>query len=124
MSTFKSSLPLTHIGTATTVIENDGVNFLTDPVFAVAGAKYDLGVAVLESNRGPAIKLTETPPIDAVLLSHKDHPDNIDKLGRQLLEARKVITTIDGVKKLAPRPGVHGIKPWKTSKAQCWWKII
>ena len=114
MSTFKSPLSITYIGTATVLIEIDGVNLLTDPVFADGGAEYDLSVVVLKSSRGPAIKLNELPPIDAVLLSHEDHPDNLDEVGRQLLDGRKVITTIDGAKQLASRPGVRGIKPWET----------
>jgi hypothetical protein len=33
---------------------------------------------------GPALQLHDIPPIDAVLLSHEDHVDNLDPLGRQL----------------------------------------
>ncbi|KAI9272824.1 beta-lactamase superfamily domain-containing protein [Phascolomyces articulosus] len=116
MTTFESPLSVTYIGTATVLIEIDGINLLTDPVFRDAGAEYDLGVVVLKSTQGPAIKLNELPPIDAVLLSHEDHPDNLDESGRLLLDGRKVITTMDGAKKLAPRPGVRGINPWETVK--------
>lgn len=30
-STFKSSISITHIGTATAILSIDGINFLTDP---------------------------------------------------------------------------------------------
>lgn len=112
--TFTSSLSITHIGTATAILELDGVNLITDPFFSPAGTEWDLGIAILKNTRGPAIGLQNLPVIDAVLLSHEDHPDNLDEVGRQLLDGRRVLTTMDGAKKLAPRPGVHGMKPWET----------
>lgn len=111
---FKSNVTITHIGTATAIIEIDGVNLLTDPVFSDAGTEYDMGIVVLKSADGPALGLHQLPQIDAVLLSHEDHPDNLDEAGRKLLDGRKVITTMDGAKKLQPRPAVRGIRPWET----------
>ncbi|KAI9468456.1 MAG: beta-lactamase superfamily domain-containing protein [Benjaminiella poitrasii] len=114
-STFKTPLNMTFITTATTIMEVDGVTFLTDPFFSEAGASFDTGVGVvLEISEDPALKLNQIPPIDAVLLSHEDHFDNLDPLGRQLLDGRRVITTMDGAKNLKPRPGVVGIQPWQT----------
>lgn len=81
-STFKSTLSITHIGTATALLEIDGVNFLTDPFFSPAGTEFDVGPAVLKISDNPALGLADLPPIDAVLLSHEDHPDNLDPLGR------------------------------------------
>jgi hypothetical protein len=34
---FKASVAMTHIGTATAIIEIDGVRFITDPMFLPAG---------------------------------------------------------------------------------------
>lgn len=113
-SNFKSSLNITHIGTATAIVEIGGVNLLTDPVFSPAGTEWDLGFNVLKKTETSPIGLQNLPPIDAVLLSHEDHPDNLDELGRQLLDGRRVLTTMDGAKKLAPRPGVRGLQPWET----------
>ncbi|EED21359.1 Zn-dependent hydrolases of the beta-lactamase fold, putative [Talaromyces stipitatus ATCC 10500] len=110
----KSSLTITHIGTATAIIDVDGVNLLTDPFFSPANTEWDIGVTVLKNTDTPAMSLETLPPIDAILLSHEDHPDNLDELGRRLLDGRKVLTTIDGAKKLAPRPGVRGLQPWET----------
>jgi L-ascorbate metabolism protein UlaG (beta-lactamase superfamily) len=109
---FSAPLAITHIGTATAIIHVDGVNLLTDPVFSPAGTEWDLGIAVLKLADTPAMTLADLPPIDAVLLSHEDHPDNLDEPGRAALEGRHVFTTADGAKKLAPRPGVRAIKPW------------
>ncbi|KAI8143362.1 beta-lactamase superfamily domain-containing protein [Fennellomyces sp. T-0311] len=108
------NLTMTHIGTATAILDIDGVKLLTDPVFDDVGAEYDLGIVLLKSTTGPAIGIKDLPPIDAVLLSHEDHPDNLDDTGRQLLDGRVVITTVDGAKKLQPRPGVTAIRPWET----------
>lgn len=71
-------------------------------------------MATLTVSDDPALKLNQLPVIDAVLLSHEDHFDNLDDLGRQLLNGRLVFTTVDGAKNLAPRPAVQGMKPWET----------
>lgn len=107
------SLKVTFIGTATAILEINGVRFITDPFFSPAGSKFvvspDLAIEVGED---PALQLNQLPTIDAVLLSHEDHPDNLDPLGRQLLDGRHVFTTMDGAKNLAPRPAVQGLGPW------------
>ncbi|KAL5044228.1 hypothetical protein BDW71DRAFT_199100 [Aspergillus fruticulosus] len=131
-----SSITVTHITTATAIISVDGINFLTDPVFCPAGSAYEYDgwakapnleeewgfkeippPSTLRSIHGPALQLSEIPPIDAVLLSHEDHVDNLDPLGRQLLDGRRVYTTPDGAKNLQPRPGVVGLQPWQTVEA-------
>lgn len=71
----------------------------------------------LTSVEGPALQLQQLPPIDAILLSHEDHIDNLDPEGRKLLDGRRVFTTLDGAKNLAPRPGVIALKPWMTTEA-------
>ncbi|KAM0426337.1 hypothetical protein ACHAPT_008378 [Fusarium lateritium] len=105
---------ITHIGTATAILQINGVNLLTDPFFSPAGTQWNVGAIVLEISDTPAMALHDLPAIDAILLSHEDHPDNLDELGRRLLDGRRVITTIDGAKKLSPRPDVRGISPWET----------
>lgn len=114
-STFKSSFSITHIGTATAIFEIDDVKFLTDPFFSPAGTTWDVGNGmVLKNTDTPALGLENLPPIDAILLSHEDHVDNLDEYGRQLLNGRHVFTTVDGGKNLQPRPAVRGMKPWET----------
>lgn len=111
---FKSSLEITHITTATAIIDIDGVKFITDPVFAPAGTEYPYPTTTLRLSDDPAIPLNALPAIDAVLLSHEDHEDNLDEFGRRLLDGRKVITTPDGAKNLSPRPDVRAVQPWET----------
>ncbi|KAK5655382.1 hypothetical protein OQA88_5652 [Cercophora sp. LCS_1] len=111
---FGSPLSITYIGTATAILHIGDVNFLTDPVFSPVGTTWDLGIVTLETLKSAALGLADLPPIDAVLLSHEDHPDNLDEPGRQTLEGRHVLTTPDGAKRLAPRPGVRALQPWET----------
>ncbi|KAF4964022.1 hypothetical protein FSARC_8020 [Fusarium sarcochroum] len=114
-STFKSKVNITHIGTATAVLNIDGITFLTDPFFSPAGSEWptDASNEPLKVRDDPAVKMNELPHIDAVLLSHENHPDNLDELGRQLLDGRHVVTTQDGAKNLAPRPSVLGFADWE-----------
>ena len=106
------TLKITHIGTATAILEINGVSFLTDPFFSPAGTAWEKGRVVLKVSDDPALRLDQLPIIDAVLLSHEDHEDNLDPVGRQLLDGRRVYTTPDGANNLSPRPAVHGMKPW------------
>ncbi|KAI2627673.1 Metallo-hydrolase/oxidoreductase [Hypoxylon sp. NC1633] len=114
---FKSNVTVTYIGTATAILNIDGITFLTDPYFSPNGTQWDVGIATLTSHYEPAVSLEQLPPVDIVLLSHEDHPDNLDDLSRsRLLDGRRVLTTVDGASKLGPRPGVQGLKAWeKTS---------
>ncbi|KAH7303633.1 beta-lactamase superfamily domain-containing protein [Stachybotrys elegans] len=112
-SGFNASITITHIGTATSIIDIDGIKFLTDPVFSPAGTQWERPAVILKVDHDPALSLKDLPPIDAVLLSHEDHPDNLDELGRRLLDGRRVLTTNDGANKLS-RPGVVGLSPWET----------
>lgn len=112
---FKSTVKITHIGTATALLDIDGVVFLTDPAFDPAGSEYPIpGHQSLVNNVGPALEINQLPHIDAILLSHEDHDDNLDHKGRTLLEGRRVFTTQDGANKLAPRPDVYGFVPWQS----------
>ncbi|MFD6455800.1 MBL fold metallo-hydrolase [Nocardia sp. NPDC060220] len=93
---------ITHIGGPTALIEIDGWNILTDPTFDDPGQRYDfaLGTSSVKTI-GPAIQVTDLPAIDAVLLSHDHHADNLDHAGRALLRTvPRVITTASGSRRL------------------------
>ena len=86
---------ITHIGGPTALIEVDGWRLLTDPTFDSPGRQVHLrlGVGVPQA-AGPAIPAADIGPIDAVLLSHDHHADNLDDAGRALLpSAGAVLTT-------------------------------
>ncbi|KAK3498669.1 beta-lactamase superfamily domain-containing protein [Neurospora crassa] len=117
---FDYPLSITNIGTATALIHlgepssPNSINLITDPVFGPGSTQIEYRGLVIKKSDSPALTIDQLPPIDAVLLSHEDHPDNLDELGRRLLDARRVLTTRDGASQLAPRPGVRGLKNWET----------
>ena len=59
---------------------------LTDPTFDPAGGDYRFGWGTGSTKpAGPSIGADNIGPIDAVLLSHDLHDDNLDAAGRALL---------------------------------------
>jgi L-ascorbate metabolism protein UlaG (beta-lactamase superfamily) len=106
---------LTHIGGPTLLIEVDGWRILTDPTFDPAGGKYNFGWGTSsKKTAGPAIAAAEIGPLDAILVSHDQHEDNLDVAGRALLpSAASVVTTAPGAKRLGGN--AVGLKPWETT---------
>jgi L-ascorbate metabolism protein UlaG (beta-lactamase superfamily) len=110
-------ITVTHITTATALLAIDDVVFLTDPAFCPAHTEFPITPDFsIKTSVDAALSLAQLPAIDAVLLSHEDHPDNLDDEGRKLLDGRHVFTTPDGAKNLAPRPAVRGLKDWETTE--------
>jgi L-ascorbate metabolism protein UlaG (beta-lactamase superfamily) len=93
------SLSMTLIGGPTALIEIDGFRLLTDPTFD-APRTYQLGHVTLEKLSGPALAEDTIGEIDAVLLSHDQHADNLDESGKHFLpKAKRVLTTEVGAKR-------------------------
>ncbi len=68
-------LRVTFVGHATVLVQLDGRNILTDPVWSDRiGPTPDLGVA---RRRAPGLRFEDLPPVDLVLLSH-NHYDHLD----------------------------------------------
>ncbi|TPQ41539.1 MBL fold metallo-hydrolase [Bradyrhizobium guangdongense] len=108
------SISITLIGGPTALIEIDGFRLLTDPTFDAPGA-YQLPHVTLEKTIGPALKADAIGPVDAVLLSHDQHSDNLDNSGRELLtKVKRVLTTQIGAKRLGGH--VEGFAPWDTTE--------
>src|SRR3984885_6484658 len=109
-----SSLTLTLIGGPTALIEIDGFRLLTDPTFDLPGI-YRLPHVKLEKLSGPALAAEDVGEIDAVLLSHDQHSDNLDESGKHFLpKARRVLTTVVGAKRLGGH--VEGLAPWASTE--------
>jgi L-ascorbate metabolism protein UlaG (beta-lactamase superfamily) len=104
---------ITHIGGPTALIEIGGWRLLTDPTFDAPGRKYNFGWGTSSRKvAGPAIAAADLPPIDAVLLSHDHHDDNLDEAGRALLpQAGTIVTTTSGARRL--RGAARGLGPWE-----------
>ena len=109
---------LTHIGGPTVLIEVGGWRLLTDPTFDPAGGSYRFGWGTGSRKlTGPAIAASDLGPIDAVLLSHDHHDDNLDAAGRALLpSAGTVVTTVPGAKRLGGH--ARGLEPWATTRLE------
>ncbi len=107
---------VTHYGTATLLIEVGGLRLLTDPVFDPSGTKHDFGFGF-----GSTKKYTTTNEedaigaLDAVLLSHDQHGDNLDARGRAVLaRAPRVVTTRAAAKRLRDPARILGLAPFET----------
>ena len=108
------SLTLTLIGGPTALIEIDGFRLLTDPTFDLPGT-YQLPHVKLEKLSGPALALDAIGEIDAVLLSHDQHADNLDESGKHFLpKAKRVLTTEAGAKRLGGH--AEGLAPWASTE--------
>lgn len=103
---------ITHVGGPTTLIDVDGWRLLTDPTFDPPGRRYSFGWGSSSVKlAGPAIGVDELPAIDAVLLTHDQHADNLDDAGRALLSrVGAVVTTEAGAARLGGE--TVGLAPW------------
>ncbi len=107
-----TSLKLTLIGGPTALIEVNGFRLLTDPTFDAPG-EYQLPHVKLQKTTGPALTAAEVGTVDAVLLSHDQHSDNLDNSGRAILAtADRVLTTVSGAKRLGGK--AEGLSPWQS----------
>lgn len=104
------------VGGPTVILEIGGLRIMTDPTLDKAGTRFHIrGNNTLEKLAGPA--LSDVGKIDVVLLSHDQHPDNLDSMGRRLLSASgKVITTKEGAERL--KANTIGLSPFQHIRLQ------
>ncbi|MFD3492867.1 MBL fold metallo-hydrolase [Streptomyces sp. NPDC058690] len=106
-------VPVRVLGGPTALFEYGGLRFLTDPTFDAPG----------DYPRPDGRRLTKTAPssgrpadlgrIDVVLLSHDEHPDNLDHSGRALLaDVPLTLTTPGGGHRLGK--GATGLIDWES----------
>ncbi len=107
-----SASKITLIGGPTVLIESEGFRIITDPTFDQPG-EYQLPHVLLRKLAGPAVAAGEIGSVDAVLLSHDQHADNLDNSGRSFLsQAGTVVTTAAGAQRLGGK--TVGLAPWET----------
>ena len=113
-----TNLRITHVGGPTALIEVGGWRLLTDPTFDPPGRRYVFGWGTSSRKlAGPAISASDLAPIDAVLLSHDHHDDNLDDAGRAMLpSAGVVVTTTSGAERLGG--DTRGLAPWATTRLE------
>jgi L-ascorbate metabolism protein UlaG (beta-lactamase superfamily) len=109
---------VTHIGGPTVLLEFGGWRLLTDPTFDPAGRSYRFGWGTGSTKLvGPAIPADQVGPVDALLLSHDHHEDNLDGAGRELVgTAGAVITTTAGARRLGGE--ATGLEAWATTRLE------
>jgi L-ascorbate metabolism protein UlaG (beta-lactamase superfamily) len=104
----------TLIGGPTALIEIAGFRLITDPTFDEPG-EYKLPHVVLKKTGSPALHAADVGAIDAVLLSHDQHSDNLDHGGRDSLpKAGRVLTTEAGAGRLGGN--AQGLAPWQSAE--------
>ena len=106
---------LTHVGGPTLLIEVAGWRLLTDPTFDPPGRRYAFGWGTSSRKvTGPALQPADLPDVDAVLLTHDHHADNLDDAGRAFLPTVPVtVTTASGAGRLGG--AARGLLPWDTT---------
>jgi L-ascorbate metabolism protein UlaG (beta-lactamase superfamily) len=108
-------IEITYIGGPTALIEIGGLRLLTDPTFDAPGRRYHFGWGTMSRKlQAPALSAAELGRIDAVLLSHDRHDDNLDPAGRALLPSLgTVVTTPSGARRLGGSS--LGLAPWSAT---------
>lgn len=106
------SFAIRYLGGPTSLIEFGGVRLLTDPTFDPPG-DYPIGSRVLTKTSRAVAGVDEFDAVDAVLLSHDQHPDNLDRGGRAFVgAARLTLSTRQAAERLDG--AVRGLVPWQS----------
>ncbi|MEU4166294.1 MBL fold metallo-hydrolase [Streptomyces sp. NPDC026665] len=109
-----TSVEITYVGGPTAVIAIGGLRLLTDPTFDAPG-EYPLGSRKLVKTTGPALPAEKIGPVDAVLLSHDQHPDNLDASGRGYLRSAPVTLSTASAYERIGAP-VRALGPWESAE--------
>lgn len=110
-------LSVTFINHATTLIQIDGRNILTDPVWSPRASPFRrLGPKRV---RPPGLSLEQLPPIDAILLSH-NHYDHLDTDTLKALHNRHAAPIYSGLGNAALLAW-HGLP---TGVDMDWWQSL
>ena len=124
MSGSAAPLAIKVTGGPTAVLEIGGLRLVTDPSFDEPGDYVSPSGSSLTKTAPAAADPSQIGPVDAVLLSHDQHPDNLDRSGRAFLATVPVVlTTPSGAGRLAGDgangtgglgDAVHGLAPWSS----------
>ncbi|MEV8066709.1 MBL fold metallo-hydrolase [Streptomyces sp. NPDC085995] len=109
-----AAVPVRVLGGPTALLEYGGLTFLTDPTFDGPG-DHPLGNGRVLTKTAPAgAAPADLGNIDVVLLSHDQHPDNLDRSGRALLaDVPLTLTTRGGADRLGGT--ARGLAPWDST---------
>ncbi len=101
-------LRITHVNHSTVLIQMNGVNVLTDPVWSERVSP--VGWAGPRRHRAPGIRFEDLPPIDVVLISH-NHYDHLDvpTLSRLAAEHRPRVVVPLGLQGMVTAAGLRQV---------------
>ncbi|MER6780797.1 MULTISPECIES: MBL fold metallo-hydrolase [unclassified Streptomyces] len=100
-------------GGPTALFEYGGLRFLTDPTFDAPGDYRRPGAPLLVKTAPSTGTTDDLGRIDAVLLSHDEHADNLDTSGRALLaDVPLTLTTPGGGQRLGAN--AKGLADWES----------
>ncbi|MFD5411626.1 MBL fold metallo-hydrolase [Streptomyces nojiriensis] len=100
-------------GGPTALLEYGGLRFLTDPTFDAPGDYQRPGAPLLVKTAPSTATPDDLGRIDAVLLSHDEHADNLDTSGRALLaDVPLTLTTPGGGQRLGAN--ARGLADWES----------
>ncbi len=110
-------VPVRVFGGPTALIEYGGLRLLTDPTFDAPG-DYPLGGGRgLTKTAAASVSPAALGPVDVVLLSHDEHPDNLDVSGRALLaDVPLTLTTPSGAERLGGT--ARGLRDWESVEVE------
>lgn len=103
---------VTYFDTAMALIEIGSVRLLTDPVLDPAGTQFHYGPIALEKTSEVATSTDKLGRIDAILLSHDQHGDNLDNAGRALLGKVPLVLTTELAASRLKGVAAKGLAPW------------
>jgi L-ascorbate metabolism protein UlaG (beta-lactamase superfamily) len=86
----RTGVGLSYLGGPTALLEVGGLRLLTDPTFDPPG-EYPIGSRSLRKTIGAVVSPPDVGRVDAVLLSHDQHPDNLDHQGRDYLACAPLV---------------------------------
>jgi L-ascorbate metabolism protein UlaG (beta-lactamase superfamily) len=105
---------ITYVGGPTAVLDYAGLRFVTDPTFDPPQTYAEPGSTTLVKTAGPGIPRAELGRVDAVLLSHHTHKDNLDYEGLELIATGiPTLSTRDAATDLFGG-SVIGLDSWET----------
>ena len=102
-SSVRGTSTLLHVGGPTTVLRLGGLTIVTDPTFDPPGDYPLPGGRRLTKLTPPAVPRSSIGPIDVALVSHDQHPDNLDTSGRALLADAPLVLSTPAAARYSPR---------------------
>lgn len=112
MNTVNDTIALTPLDGPTVLIEMGSTRFLVDPTFD-SPQEYPIGSRVLTKTTDAPWTPQQAGLVDAVLLSHDQHPDNLDHGGREYVTtAPLTLTTPVAAHRLGG--SAVGLRPWES----------